>query len=47
MIVSICYMLTTLVYLQQGNVKKFDKSIKIVNIESETIISSERLEKCQ
>ena len=30
-----CYMLTSLVSLQQGNVKKSKKSMKIVNIEGE------------
>ena len=33
----ICYLLTLLVSLQQGNVKKSKKSIKIVNIEGENL----------
>ena len=31
----ICYILTSLVSLQQGNVKKFEKSMKVANIERE------------
>ena len=33
----ICYMLTSLVYLQQGNVKKSENLMKIVNIEGEDL----------
>ena len=33
----ICYMMTPLVSLQQGNVKKSKKSMKIVNIEVENL----------
>ena len=33
----ICYMLTSLLSLQQGNVKKSEKSMKIVNIEGENL----------
>ena len=35
----ICYMLTSLVSLQQGNVKKSKKLMKIVNIEEENFHS--------
>ena len=31
----ICYMLTLLAYLQQGNVKKLKKLMKIVNIQEQ------------
>ena len=40
-------MLTPLVSLQQGNIKKSKESIKIVNIEGEIFISSVRLEEFQ
>ena len=33
----ICFMLTSLVSLQQGNVKKSEKSMKIVNIHRENL----------
>ena len=33
----ICYVPTSLVYLQQGNVKKLKKSMKIVNIDEENL----------
>ena len=33
----ICYMLSSLVSLQQGNVKKSEKSMKIVNIDGENL----------
>ena len=33
----ICYMMTSLDSLQQGNVKKSKKSMKIVNIEAENL----------
>ena len=32
-----CYMLTSLGYLQQGNVKSSEKLVKLVNIEGENI----------
>ena len=32
-----CYMLTSLVSLQQGEVKKSEKSMKIVNIEGKIV----------
>ena len=42
----ICYMVKALVSLQQGNVKKSGKLMKIVNIEEKKIfISCERAEK--
>ena len=40
-------MLSSLVSLQQGNVKKPEKSMKIVNIEGEIIVSSEQPEEFQ
>ena len=33
----IYYMLTPFLFLQQGNVKKSDKSMKIVNIDGENL----------
>ena len=30
-----CYMLTSLVSLQEGNIKKSEKSVKTINIEGE------------
>ena len=38
----ICSMLTSLVSLQQGNVKKIEKSVKIVNIEKENLLNDLR-----
>ena len=32
-----CYMQTSLVFLRQGNVKKFEKLMKIVNIEEKNL----------
>ena len=38
----ICSMLTSLVSLQQRNVKKVEKSVKIVNIEKENLLNDLR-----
>ena len=40
-------MLTSLVSLLQGNIKKSEKLMKIVNIDGENLQSSERFEKFQ
>ena len=43
----ICHLLTSLVYLQQGNVKKSKKFMKIVHIGKKIFISSERIQNFQ
>ena len=40
----ICYILISLVFLYQGNINKFKKLAKIVNIEEKIFISPEELE---